>query len=98
MIFLQTLVSEVGNVSDVFVRTGDNKNKNPLSIIFDKIGDLKIEKEEEEDLEDVDDGRELLQSVAETLLGLVGHFEMGNNSIARSASLNRKRLGWWVLK
>ena len=77
MIFLQTLVSEAGNISDVFVRTGENKN--PLSIIFDKIGDLKIEEDDEE----VDEGRELLQSVAEDLLGLVEQFETGNISSAR---------------
>ena len=74
------MVSEAGNISDVFVRTGENKN--PLSIIFDKIGDLKIEKDDEDD-EEVDEGRELLQSVAEDLLGLVEQFETGNLSSTR---------------
>ena len=79
MRFLQTLVNETGNnISDLFATS--DLTKNPVTLLCDKMADLKNE-EEEHDEEENEENREIILSLLDTLTQLATHFEHG--SLAR---------------
>jgi hypothetical protein len=78
MLFLQTLVNETGNnVADVFATS--DLTKNPVTLLCDKMAELKEEEEHDED--EIEENREILLSLFDTLSRLATNFEHG--SLAR---------------
>jgi len=66
VLFLQNFLNATGNISDFFLKSDGGKNA--LAVLNDKVVD-ELKEEPEED----DDNREHLQTVSETLSGLVSH-------------------------